>query len=160
MKHFDIASYLREHQLGSYGILNHYKDLKPVKEDVAPEEDTDSLIASKIPYEGPNPKQDGFGDQFDQAEIVSENPKILNWEDLENTDIDAASMEIAIDDLIQEVQEMIEHTLEDNPNMAGKENQTKVTAKIRSLIKKLWFEKIKSWDEMQTKIDSRFPVWP
>lgn len=34
MQEFDIAKYLREHQLGSYGILNHYVDLKPLKEDV------------------------------------------------------------------------------------------------------------------------------
>ena len=34
MKDFDIAKYLREHQLGSYGILNHYVDLKPLKEEV------------------------------------------------------------------------------------------------------------------------------
>ena len=34
MKDFDIAKYLKEHQLGSYGILNHYVDLKPVKEEV------------------------------------------------------------------------------------------------------------------------------
>lgn len=33
MKDFDIAKYLREHQLGSYGILNHYVDLKPLKEE-------------------------------------------------------------------------------------------------------------------------------
>lgn len=33
MKNFDIAKYLREHQLGSYGILNHYVDLKPLKEE-------------------------------------------------------------------------------------------------------------------------------
>jgi hypothetical protein len=32
MENFDIAKYLREHQLGSYGILNHYVDLKPLKE--------------------------------------------------------------------------------------------------------------------------------
>jgi len=33
MQNFDIAKYLREHQLGSYGILNHYVDLKPLKEE-------------------------------------------------------------------------------------------------------------------------------
>jgi len=34
MKDFDIAKYLREHQLGSYGILNHYVDLKPLNEEI------------------------------------------------------------------------------------------------------------------------------
>lgn len=33
MQHFDIAKYLREHQQGSFGILNHYIDLKPLKEE-------------------------------------------------------------------------------------------------------------------------------
>lgn len=33
MQNFNIAKYLREHQLGSYGILNHYVDLKPLKEE-------------------------------------------------------------------------------------------------------------------------------
>lgn len=30
MKDFDIVKYLKEHQLGSYGILNHYVDLEPI----------------------------------------------------------------------------------------------------------------------------------
>ena len=38
MKDFNIAKYLKEHNLGSYGMLNHYIDLKPLKED----EDLDS----------------------------------------------------------------------------------------------------------------------
>jgi len=33
MKDFDIAKFLRENQLGSYGILNHYVDIKPLKEE-------------------------------------------------------------------------------------------------------------------------------
>jgi len=33
MKDFDIAKYLKEHNLASYGILNHYVDLKPLKEE-------------------------------------------------------------------------------------------------------------------------------
>ena len=61
MKDFDIAKYLREHQLGSYGILNHYVDLKPLKE-------------VEVPYEGADPKLTGMGDgdEFDQAQTVSE----------------------------------------------------------------------------------------
>lgn len=51
MKDFDIAKYLREHQLGSYGVLNHYVDLKPLKEESM---------------------NDGLGGEYDQAETVSE----------------------------------------------------------------------------------------
>lgn len=61
MKDFNIAKYLKEHNLGSYGKLNHYVDLKPLKEEDA-----------EIPYEGPDAKLDGFSDEFDQAETVSE----------------------------------------------------------------------------------------
>ena len=71
MKDFDIAKYLREHQLGSYGILNHYVDLKPLKEEDVTEDVTPEEVA-EIPYEGPEPKLDGFGDEFEQAEVVSE----------------------------------------------------------------------------------------
>ena len=69
MKDFDIAKYLREHQLGSYGILNHYVDLKPLKE-----EETEVELNTEIPYEGPEHKLtgNGEGDEFEQAETVSE----------------------------------------------------------------------------------------
>jgi hypothetical protein len=50
MKDFNIAKYLREHQLGSYGILNHYVDLKPLKEEGVTEDVTPEEIA-EIPYE-------------------------------------------------------------------------------------------------------------
>lgn len=70
MKDFDIAKYLREHQLGSYGILNHYVDLKPLKE----EDKTEVELNTEIPYAGPDNKLtgNGEGDAFDQAETVSE----------------------------------------------------------------------------------------
>jgi len=71
MKDFDIAKFLRENQLGSYGILNHYVDIKPLKEEEVAEDVTPEEIA-EIPYEGPDAKLDGFGDEFDQAETVSE----------------------------------------------------------------------------------------
>jgi len=69
MQNFDIAKYLREHQLGSYGILNHYVDLKPLKE-----EETEVELNTEIPYEGPEHKLtgNGEGDEFEQAETVSE----------------------------------------------------------------------------------------
>jgi len=69
MKDFDIAKYLREHQLGSYGILNHYVDLKPLKE-----EETEEELATEVPYAGPDQKLtgNGEGDEFEQAQTVSE----------------------------------------------------------------------------------------
>jgi DNA-directed RNA polymerase specialized sigma54-like protein len=69
MKDFDIAKYLREHQLGSYAILNPYLDLKPLKE-----EETEEELATEIPYEGPEDKLTGLGDgdSFEQDETVSE----------------------------------------------------------------------------------------
>ena len=48
MENFDIAKYLREHQLGSYGILNHYVDLKPVNENSDPTDDK-LIISVKNP---------------------------------------------------------------------------------------------------------------
>lgn len=67
MENFDIAKYLKEHQLGSYGILNHYVDLKPLKE-----EESEVELNTEIPYEGPEHKLAGDGTEFKQAEIVSE----------------------------------------------------------------------------------------
>lgn len=67
MKDFDIAKYLKEHQLGSYGVLNHYVDLKPLKE-----EESEVELNTEIPYEGPEHKLAGDGTEFKQAEIVSE----------------------------------------------------------------------------------------
>lgn len=70
MKDFNIAKYLKEHNLGSYGILNHYVDIKPLKE-----EEDEVELNTEIPYEGPDQKLtgNGEGDEFDQAETVSEN---------------------------------------------------------------------------------------
>ena len=89
MKDFDIAKYLREHQLGSYGILNHYVDLKPLKEEEVTEDVTPEEVA-EIPYEGPDHKLTGLGDsdEFEQADTVSE-------EELEEAD--ANKMYAAID---------------------------------------------------------------
>lgn len=36
MKDFNIAKYLKEHSLGSHGILSHYIDLQPLKEEKVP----------------------------------------------------------------------------------------------------------------------------
>lgn len=68
MDKFDITKYLKENQLGSYGILNHYVDLQPLKEEEETELDT------VVPYEGPEDQLTGMGDgdTFEQDEIVSE----------------------------------------------------------------------------------------
>jgi hypothetical protein len=213
MKDFDIAKYLREHQLGSYGILNHYVDLKPLNEeaevgvkefneyirknyphiyhnlrdaevqeflnqrhikslpiqkkanfftdyivsqglgDVVAEDVTPEEIA-EIPYEGPEPKLDGLGDEFEQAEIVSEDEEDFNpvytridWEDLDDTDLNGASMEMAINDLIDDASSDIKNAMMSDPTLArlAQANPTQAEAQIRLLIKKLWMNKIQNW---------------
>lgn len=66
MKDFNIAKYLKENKLGPHAILSNYVDLKPLKE-VSEEE-----MYGTVPYEGPDPKLDGFGDEFDQVDPVEE----------------------------------------------------------------------------------------
>jgi hypothetical protein len=68
MKDFNIAKYLKEHNLGSHGILGRYVDLHALKE----EEVGNNKPVSKVPYEGSDAKLDGFGDKFDQVQSVSE----------------------------------------------------------------------------------------
>ena len=184
MKDFDIAKYLREHQLGSYGILNHYVDLKPIKEEITDsdldkaakvagnsnqdiidrlkklgysdkeilaqlaklKEDVTPEEMAEIPYEGPDDKLTGLGDgdSFDQAEIVSEAADRVKWKDLHGTDLEVGGMEIEIDDIIDDTQKRIEKYVA----AAGSENPMQTDAQIgqiRSLIKKLWMQKIQSW---------------
>jgi hypothetical protein len=66
MKDFNIANYLRENHLGSHAILGAYVDLHSLKE----EEET--KLDTEIPYEGPEHKLDGFGDEFEQDSPVEE----------------------------------------------------------------------------------------
>jgi hypothetical protein len=66
MKDFNIAKYLRENHLGSHAILGAYVDLHNLKE----EEET--KLDTEIPYEGPEHKLDGFGDEFEQGSPVEE----------------------------------------------------------------------------------------
>lgn len=62
MENFDIAKYLKEHSLGSYGMFNGYIDIKPLKEE-----------ETEIPYKGHDHLTgNGEGDKFKQAETVSE----------------------------------------------------------------------------------------
>jgi hypothetical protein len=67
MENFDIAKYLKEHNLGSYGMFNGYVDIKPLKE-----EETEVELNTEVPYKGPEPKLAGDGTEFKQAETVSE----------------------------------------------------------------------------------------
>jgi hypothetical protein len=66
MKDFNIAKYLKENHLGSHAILGAYVDLHSLKE----EEET--KLDTEIPYEGPEHKLDGFGDEFVQDSPVEE----------------------------------------------------------------------------------------
>jgi len=66
MKDFNIAKYLKENHLGSHAILGAYVDLHNLKEEEEVELDTE------IPYEGPEHKLDGFGDEFVQDSPVEE----------------------------------------------------------------------------------------
>jgi hypothetical protein len=66
MKDFNIAKYLKENHLGPHAILGGYVDLHNLKEEEEMELDT------KIPYEGPERKVDGFGDKFKQTNAVEE----------------------------------------------------------------------------------------
>jgi len=146
MKDFDIAKFLRENQLGSYGILNHYVDLKPLKEEEVSEDVTPEETA-EIPYEGPETKLDGLGDEFDQAEIVSEAPARIEWEDLDHTDISGQAMEMDIIELIDRVEETIQFELTNDETVSqlNRENPRQAAAQIRLLIKKLWLQKIQEW---------------
>lgn len=142
MKDFDIAKYLREHQLGSYSVLNNYVDLAPLKE---VEDDTKEVeLNTKIPYEGTEPKLtgNGEGDSFEQAKTVSEvdmdqNPTI-DWEDLDNTDFSDSASEVAIDNLIAEFSRSIAKYFPKDEDAAKR-------IRARILIKKLWMDKIRSW---------------
>lgn len=69
MENFDIVKYLKENKLGSYGMFNGYADLKPLKE-----EEKETELDTVIPYEGPEDKLTGLGDEdsFEQSETVSE----------------------------------------------------------------------------------------
>lgn len=69
MKDFNIAKYLRENYLGSHGILGRYVDLQALKE----EEVGNNKPVDEVPYVGADNKLDGFGDEFDQVQPVSEN---------------------------------------------------------------------------------------
>lgn len=69
MKDFNIAKYLKENNLGPHGILGNYVDLQPLKEE---EDYGNNKPVDEVPYVGADEKLDGFGDEFDQVDPVSE----------------------------------------------------------------------------------------
>lgn len=87
MKDFNLVEYLREHKQGSFGMLNHYVDLKPLKEE-----------DNEVPYPGPEHKLDGLGDEFDQEEAIPE----IETDDLENTTSNDAAYDMAYDEMDSE----------------------------------------------------------
>jgi hypothetical protein len=85
MKDFNIAKYLKEHNLGSHSILGAYVDLHPLKEE---EFNHGQQESDEVPYVGAEKKLDGFGDEFDQVAPVEEAEMEENaWmEDVDGTD--------------------------------------------------------------------------
>ena len=77
MKDFNVAKYLREHNLGSFGILNHYIDIDALKEE---ETDLGQQEAIPEPYEGDGHPIDGLGGELDRNMDVSMNEA----DDMEN----------------------------------------------------------------------------
>ena len=86
MKDFNIAKYLKENHLGSHGILGKYVDLQALKE----EEVGNNKPVDEVPYVGADTKLDGFGDEFDQVQPVSEleKPEQIYSNDWMTDDID------------------------------------------------------------------------
>ena len=107
MKDFNIAKYLRENYLGSHGLLGKYVDLHALKE----EEVGNNKPVDEVPYVGADTKLDGFGDEFDQVQPVSENENDIvtieldmAWDNMDPEE-DAAA-KAAFDQYSIEVQEI------------------------------------------------------
>ena len=84
MKDFNIAKYLKENHLGPHAILGGYVDLHALKEE------EEMYLDTEIPYEGPEHKLDGFGDEFEQDKPVEEleKPEKIYSNDWMNNSID------------------------------------------------------------------------
>jgi hypothetical protein len=84
MKDFNIAKYLKENHLGSHAILGAYVDLHGLKEE------DETKLDTEIPYEGPEHKLDGFGDEFVQDKPVEEleKPEKIYSNDWMNDSVD------------------------------------------------------------------------
>ena len=87
MKDFNIAKYLKEHNLGSHGILGKYVDLQALKEE---DQYGNNEPTQEVPYTGAEDKLDGFGDKFDQVKPVSEleKPEKIYSDDWMNDSVD------------------------------------------------------------------------
>ena len=79
MKDFNIAKYLKEHSLGSHGILGKYVDLQSLKEE---ESGLGQQKAMKEPYVGPKDPIDGLGGKLNRNMDVSMNE--MDGDDMEN----------------------------------------------------------------------------
>jgi hypothetical protein len=91
MNDFNIAKYLKEHNLGAHGILGNYIDLQALKE--ASDDDLwkgAKMDNQKVPYEGPDTKLDGDSLEFDQVDPVCEleKPDQIYTNDWMNDSID------------------------------------------------------------------------
>jgi hypothetical protein len=85
MKDFNIAKYLKEHSLGSHGILGKYVDLHPLKEE---ETNLGQQKAMKEPYEGPEDPIDGLGGKLNRHMDVSMNEMDGDMENSWMKDVD------------------------------------------------------------------------
>jgi hypothetical protein len=85
MKDFNIAKYLKEHSLGSHGILGNYVDLHPLKEE---ETNLGQQKAMKEPYEGPEDPIDGLGGKLNRHMDVSMNEMDGDMENSWMKDVD------------------------------------------------------------------------
>ena len=89
MKDFNIAKYLKEHSLGSHGILGKYVDLHPLKEE---ETNLGQQKAMKEPYEGPEDPIDGLGGKLNRHMDVSMNEMDGDMENSWMKDVDGTEV--------------------------------------------------------------------
>jgi hypothetical protein len=82
MKDFDIAKYLKENKLGSYGILNHYVDLKPLKEEDENKKVTEGISETDQDYLSLKTCIENLSKRYDEETIISAVNKILNISDI------------------------------------------------------------------------------
>lgn len=152
-KDFNIAKFLKENRLGSYGALNHYVDLKPLREEGGAYNDAED-DTQEVPYAGgDNLTGQGEGDSFKQADTVSEATPMklgspnIHPTDLIDTDLDLGALKMEMDALINRMEEIIQYELTNDETISqiNPKNPKQTAAQIRLLIKKLWIEQIQNW---------------
>ncbi len=79
MKDFNLAKYLKENYQGPFSMFQPYANLNPLKEE------SEEQLDSAVPYEGPDPRLDGMGSDFDQVDPVEEDLASDLRGDLEKT---------------------------------------------------------------------------